>query len=99
MTKPERSVTVDADREYFPPNTTLSVLTRDLRAAIKQADEVGSVEIDILAYTSQPGPWFCFNIGSLKYAIWRETGALYEVDQFGAVGDDPISGPRGPRGS
>lgn len=91
--------------EFFPPTTTLSVLTRDLRTAIMQADEIGSAQIEILGYARAPlnassfSPWFCFNIGSHKYAIWRETGALYEVDMFGAVADDPISGPRAPRGS
>lgn len=85
-------------REYFPPATRLSVLTRDLRTALAQADALESVQVEILGYAASLSPWFCFNIGDLKYAIWRETGALYEVDEFGAVADDPISGPRAPRG-
>lgn len=90
---------METDGELFPPATTTSVLVRDLRTAIRQADEIGSVQIEILGYASSLSPWFCFNIRGHKYAIWRETGALYEVDEFGAVADDPISGPRAPRGS
>lgn len=89
---------METDREYFPPTTRMSVPTRDLRTALQQADKLESTRIEILGYGASPSPWFCFDVGDLKYAIWRETGALYEVDEFGAVADDPISGPRAPRG-
>lgn len=37
------------------------------------------------------GPWVCvdFTDGS-KFAIWKETGAIYRIGPTGAVEDDPL---------
>lgn len=90
------------DKEFFPPACVTTASLRDLRTAIFEAQELGAVEIEILGYGSGMAheslrqPWFCFNIDEAKYAIWRATGELFQVDATGAVGDDPISGPREP---
>lgn len=34
--------------------------------------------------------WIQFTIADKPYAIWRSTGALHEVGDDGAVGDDPV---------
>lgn len=41
--------------------------------------------------TGPAGPWVCvdFEDGE-KFAIWKRTGDVYEVDEHGAVGDDPL---------
>ena len=35
-------------------------------------------------------PWIEISVGGKQYAIWRNTMALYGVDEHGAVNDDPI---------
>ena len=37
-----------------------------------------------------PSPWVCFDVGARKFGIWRATMELYEGDEHGAMGDDPI---------
>lgn len=39
------------------------------------------------------GPWVCVDFPSAKYAIWKVTGAVYEVGASGAVPDDPVFAP------
>lgn len=37
------------------------------------------------------GPWVCIDfVDGSKFAIWKNTGAVYRVDEHGAVEDDPI---------
>jgi hypothetical protein len=87
------------DKEFFPPACVTTVSLRDIWTALFEALKVGAKEIEILGYRSSIAhesleePWFCFNLGEKKYAIWRATGNLYQVDATGAVADDPISGP------
>lgn len=46
--------------------------------------------------TDIEGPWVRILLGNTKeYVIWKQTGALYEVEDDGAVPDDPIWEPNG----
>lgn len=49
-------------------------------------------EPTIVIYPSDivPSPWFCFDVGDRAFGIWRETLALYEADEHGAMGDEPL---------
>lgn len=44
--------------------------------------------------TAGNGPWTQISLkhdaGIAEYAIWNETGNVYETDQHGAVADDPF---------
>jgi hypothetical protein len=41
-------------------------------------------------YQSNPGPWALVDFtDGQRFAIWKETGAIYRVGDFGAVEDDP----------
>lgn len=39
------------------------------------------------------GPWLLVKFADTgaEYAIWKPTGAIYEVDPGGAVGEDPVA--------
>lgn len=44
-------------------------------------------------------PWIQLDLwlhlrGERKYALWVETGNVYDVDEHGAASDDPIWSPR-----
>jgi hypothetical protein len=45
------------------------------------------------------GPWLLLEVwvyleGERKFALWRETGAVYRIDNgFGDIGEDPIVPP------
>lgn len=40
--------------------------------------------------SKMPASWVEFSVGVRKFAIWRNTGDLYEVGPDGAVGDEPL---------
>jgi hypothetical protein len=78
--------------EFFPPVARIFAAPRDLRLMMLVADRLEAETVVILGYSGDASlqPWFCFDIGKRKFAIWRNTGKLYEVDEHGAVGDDSI---------
>lgn len=46
---------------------------------------------EIVVFPSEmPSPWVCFNVGERKFGIWKMTLTLYEADEHGAMGEDPI---------
>jgi hypothetical protein len=55
-------------------------------------------ELDVTKATlivEPDSPWLCFDVwvhleGERKFALWRYTGAVYRVDEHGAVEDDPF---------
>lgn len=53
------------------------------------ATKLNSFEVEILC-NREGSWWLSFDVGERKFAIWRQTGHLYEVDEFGAVYEDPI---------
>lgn len=68
------------------------------------AEQDGDESMEVSVYVRDRGrtggdgrhtlaPWVEFSIGERKFAIWRETLALYEVGPDGAVGEDPIHHP------
>lgn len=52
--------------------------------------EVSILVRDRGAESKLKAPWIEISVGGRQYAIWRATMALYEVDEHGAVKDDPI---------
>jgi hypothetical protein len=78
--------------EFFPPVARSFAAPRDLRLMLLVADRLETETVVILGYSGEASlhSWFCFDIGERKFAIWRTTGKLYEVDKHGAVLDDPI---------
>lgn len=49
-------------------------------------------DVEVVIFPSEmPSPWFCFNLGDRKFGIWIETLKLYEADEHGAMGEDPIN--------
>lgn len=38
-------------------------------------------------------PWVLVDFGTARYAIWKTTGAVFELDGNGAVGDDALFEP------
>jgi hypothetical protein len=63
-------------------------------------DFVGNPQVSILVRDRGRGvrphvgaSWIEISVDGKQYAIWRATMALYEVDEHGAVKDDPISSP------
>lgn len=41
--------------------------------------------------SEMPSPWVCFNVGERQFGIWKTTLELYEADEHGAMGEDPIA--------
>ena len=40
------------------------------------------------------GPWVVVNFeNGEKFGIWKATGAVYEIDEHGAAGEEPVVGP------
>lgn len=79
--------------ELFPPTVRVRAGLQHLAVASAVADRLGSDDVEILVYGREhllPNPWFCFDVGERKFAIWRTTGLLYECDADGAVTDDAI---------
>lgn len=64
----------------FVGNPEISILVRD-RGIVKDGD------------TGIMASWIEISVDGKQYAIWRATMALYEVDEHGAVKDDPITSP------
>ena len=75
--------------EIFPLHQRTNANVHELQFAIQVATKLNSFEIEIL-HNGSDSPWFSFDVGERKFAIWRETGALYEVDAYDAVPDAPI---------
>jgi hypothetical protein len=40
--------------------------------------------------SKMPAPWIEFSVGLKKFAIWRNSEALYEVRPDGSIGDEPL---------
>lgn len=40
--------------------------------------------------SKMPAPWVEFSVGLKKFAIWRNSEDLYEVQPDGSVGDEPL---------
>jgi hypothetical protein len=36
-------------------------------------------------------PWVSFNVGDRRFGIWKTTLDLYEADEHGAMGEDPVN--------
>jgi hypothetical protein len=51
------------------------------------------VTIDVPGDEFIRSPWILFTIADKPFAILRSTGALFTVDEHGAVSDDPIHQP------
>lgn len=42
-------------------------------------------------YRTSSGPWVCVDfVDGEQFAIWKRTGAVFRLDEHGAVEDDPI---------
>lgn len=79
--------------EFFPPAARSFAAPRDLRLMLLVADRLEAETVVILGYSGEANLhrwWVCFDVDSRKFAIWRTTGKLYEVDEHGAASDDPI---------
>jgi hypothetical protein len=75
--------------EFFPPVARIFATPRDLRLMMLVADWRPRPLSSSDTRATSLQPWFCFDIGERKFAIWRNTGKLYKV-AHGAAGDDSI---------
>lgn len=77
--------------DLFPPLTITYMDAANLRVIIEVAEKLEG-EIKILGYPTEKEmqAWICFDVGERRFAIWRATGFLYDVDEYGAAADDPI---------
>lgn len=68
----------------------------DRLLASKPGVDIDSVDGQLVAdrrmtYPGPPGPWVCVDFADgTKFAIWKQTGDIYRVDEHGAVEDDPV---------
>lgn len=46
-------------------------------------------------YQRAAGLWWSVDLSVGSFAIWKETGAVYRVDDFGAAAADPFLVPEG----
>ena len=68
--------------------------TPDELAQLERATADLDVERAFLR-VERASPWVSLDVwvfleGERKFALWRATGAVYEVDQHGAAADDPM---------
>jgi hypothetical protein len=48
-------------------------------------------DVEYVIFPSEMGsPWICFNVGNRQFGIWQASFKLYEADEHGAMGEDPI---------
>jgi hypothetical protein len=77
--------------------STIGLLTRIIT-------EQGYSPIKWTLTVEDRSPWTCFDIIRIdphdasephewRFAVWNETGLIYVVDSYGAVGEDPITVP------
>jgi hypothetical protein len=94
------------DRPDLPSHLTFDELSLVHMFAMKFAIEkvgvptndvlLGEVEISIMVRDLGPdgnapkAPWVEFSVGSRRFAMWRETRDLYELNEDGSVPDDPL---------
>jgi hypothetical protein len=76
----------------FEGHGVRQVFPRDALQIIWAAAKAQSVNPEIVIFPSEmESPWICFNLGARKFGIWKETMDLYEADEHGAMGEDPIT--------
>jgi hypothetical protein len=57
---------------------------------------VGALDLATLGHLAPQSPWLICDLEfrsiplTRRFAIWKTTGDVYELDEIGAVGDDPI---------
>jgi hypothetical protein len=78
------------------PTATSSASTRSCRTRSRfyDVDEHGQRAAKPYRQWDLPaGPWLLVKFADTgaEYAIWKPTGAIYEVDPGGAVGEDPVA--------
>jgi len=58
---------------------------------IWESSRAQHIDPEIVIFPSEiESPWVCFNLGPRKFGVWKETLNLYEADEHGAMGEDPI---------
>lgn len=61
--------------------------------------ELDGFNYDVPMPNIPPGPWVSITLETdddkKQFGIWKETGAVYNVDQHGACADDPFLVPEG----
>lgn len=77
--------------DLFPAMAKVHMPIDCAEQAIAVARKLGADDIKVLVYhPNEAGPWFAFDVGERKFAIWRATGNVYEGDEYGAMGEDPL---------
>lgn len=75
----------------FEGHGVRQVFTRGALLIIHEASMALRKDPEIVIFPSEmKSPWICFNLGDRKFGIWVETHNLYEADEHGAMGEDPI---------
>lgn len=79
---------LDALLRLFPGREVQAIDSQPERPLLAEVIETGSIEeLTVLA----GGPWVrVWFVGGAEFAIWKRTGAVYQVGHDGAVMDDPI---------
>ena len=81
----------------FEGHFAKQVIPRKALTIISTVSMALDEEPEIVVFsTDMPGlgPWICFNIGDRKFGIWTANLKLYEADEDGAMGDDPLDPSR-----
>lgn len=76
----------------FEEHGVRQVVPRRALQIISEAASAQRVDPELVIFPSEmESPWVCFNLGDRKFGIWKATLALYEADEHGAMGEDPIT--------
>lgn len=66
-------------------------LDREALLMIYEVSKALREDVQIVTFAGEmESPWICFDVGRRRFGIWRPTMNLYEADEHGAMGEDPI---------